>query len=404
MLGFEEARRIILGHVAALGPEVVPAVESVGRVLCAPLVAPWDLPLWNNSAMDGYAVRAEDCTGRVALKVTGYVPAGGHSSEPVGPGLAVKILTGAPMPPGADAVVPLEKAQEQEGMVLVKGPVRAGAHVRRRGEDIGAGDAVVAARTVIGPSEVSLFATFARLSIPVFRRARVAILSTGDELVEPGEPLGPGMIYNTNAYGLAAAVKQVGGEPVVLGIARDDRASLAALLRDGFRADALVTSAGISAGDRDLVREVLGELSARQVFYQVDIKPARPTAFAMWGDRPVFSLPGNPVSSLLAFEEFVRPALLKMMGHRKIFRPLVKAVLTEDLEKRPGRVYFVRVRLEERDGTLLAASAGRQETGILRTTAEADGIAVLPTEAGTIHAGATVDVQVVRGGFEMRES
>lgn len=404
MPSFEEARRTILDHVAVLGSEVVPATESVGRVLAADLIAAWDLPLWNNSAMDGYAVRAADCAGPVALRLSGYIPAGSHSSELIAPGAAAKILTGAPVPPGADAVVPLEDTEERDGSVLVKGPVHTGAHVRRKGEDIRAGETILAAGAVVGPSEVCLLATFARLSISVIRRARVAILSTGDELVEPGESLGPGKIFNTNAYALAAAVKQTGGEPVILGIARDDRASLARLLKEGLQADALVTSAGASMGDRDLVREVLKELSVRQVFYKVDVKPARPTAFAMHGDKPVFALPGNPVSSLLAFEELVRPALLKMMGHRKVLRPLARVVLKEGFDKKPGRVHFVRVRLERRDGALFASSAGRQDTGILRTMVEADGIAVLPADSGPVPAGATVDVQIIRSGFEMLES
>jgi molybdopterin molybdotransferase len=404
MPSFEEARALVLEHVNVLGSELASALDAVGRVLAVDIVAPWDMPSWDNSAMDGYAVRAADCARPVALEVKGYIPAGGHSSEVVAPGTAAKIMTGAPLPPGADAVVPIEETEERDGKVLLKDPVRRGAHVRRKGEDIRAGEAILRAGTVVAPAEVSLLASSSRTSVQVVRRARVAILSTGDELVEPGEPLSPGKLYNSNALAVAAAVKQIGGEPILLGIARDDRESLRSLLEEGLRADALVTSAGVSMGDRDLVREVLEELSVRQVFWKVDIKPGRPTAFAVHGTTPVFSLPGNPVSTLLTFEQFVRPALLKMMGHRKLLRPLVGAVLQEDLARKPGRVSFVRVRLERSEGELLAWNAGNQETGILKTMLQADGIAVIPADCGSIRAGTPVHVQVLRSGFEMCEA
>jgi molybdopterin molybdotransferase len=404
MPSFEEARATILDRVTALGSELVTVLDAVGRVLAADVIAPWDMPLWDNSAMDGYAVRAADATGRVALAIKGYIPAGGHSSEPVAPGTAAKILTGAPLPPGADAIVPIEDVEERDGKVLIEAAARAGAHIRRKGEDIRAGETILAAGTVVAPADVCLLASFSKLSVPVVRRARVAILSTGDELVEPGERLAPGKIYNSNALALAAAVKQVGGEPVLLGIARDDRASLRKLLTDGLAADALVTSAGVSMGDRDLVREVLEELGVRQVFWKVDIKPGRPTAFATHGTKPVFSLPGNPVSTLLTFEEFVRPALLKMMGHTTVLRPLVSAVLQDDLAHKPGRVEFVRVRLARREGTLLAWKAGSQETGILKTSLRAHGIAVIPADCGPMRAGAPVGVHVLRSEYEAGEA
>ena len=393
---FEEARETILSSVGRLGAENALLLDALGRVLAEDVKAPWAMPRWDNSAMDGYAVRAAECSSAGGLVVSGYLPAGSHSAEPLAPGTAVKILTGAPIPAGADAIVPVEQAEEQGGRLLVHGPVRLGAHVRREGEDIQAGETFLSAGTALGPAEISALASFCRLSVPVVRRARVAILSTGDELAEPGQPLAPGQIYDSNRFALAAAVKQAGGEPILLGIARDDRASLEALLREGLDADVLVTSAGVSMGDRDLVRNVLQSLSVRQVFWKVGIKPGGPTAFAMHGARPVFSLPGNPVSTLLMFEEFVRPALLKMMGHRRWLRPLVPAVLQEDVPKKTGRVALVRVRLEERGGQLVAWLSGNQETGILKTQLLADGIAVLPAEQGPLAAGAAVQVQVLR--------
>jgi len=355
--------------------------------------------------MDGFAVRSADCAGAVRLRVTGYLPAGGRPVGAVAPGEAIKIMTGAPLPPGADAIVPMEECAEDGEAVVLQAPTRAGAHVRRRGEDLREGEVALPAGTVVGPGEASLLASFSHLAVPVIRRARVAILSTGDELVEPGEPIGPGQVYNSNALAVAAAVLQIGGEPVNLGIARDDRAVLHQLLAEGLESDALVTSAGVSMGDRDLVRTVLEELSVRQLFWKVDIKPGRPTAFAMRGTTPVFSLPGNPVSTLVTFEQFVRPALLRMMGHRRVLRPLQRAILQAPLSKKPGRVTFVRVRLTRGDGgVLLAASAGAQDTGLLNTQLRADGIAVLAAEQGDLAAGDAVPVQVIRPGLDLEEA
>jgi len=405
MPSHQEARSIVLSHVAPLPAQEVPALAAVGRVLAEDVTVPWELPRWESSAMDGFAVRAAECGGPVTLRVVGFLAAGGRPAGPVGPGQALKIMTGAPMPPGADAVVPVEEAEEQGADVRLRGAVRPGAHVRRRGEDLRAGEAALRAGTVVGPAEVSLLATISRLTAPVVRRPRVAILSTGDELVEPGQPLGPGQIYDSNGLALAAAVLEAGAEPVMLGIARDDPAALRALLEQGLQADVLVTSAGVSMGDRDLVRAILGELEVRQLFWQVDVKPGRPIAFALRGATPVFSLPGNPVSTLLTFDQFVRPALRRMLGHRQPLRPLRRAILQEPLTTSAGRVRLVRVRLERRqDGALLAWSAGNQETGILKTLLCADGVAILPAQAGRLEVGAPVAVEVLRPGLEQGEA
>lgn len=403
MPSFEEARKLILEQVVQLGAEILPSVEAVGRVLAVDVSAPWDFPLWDNSAMDGYAVRAQEVTGAVALKLCGYLAAGEPGAEPLVPGTVARILTGAPLPPGADAVVPQEDTEERNGMVLFRQPIKMGANVRRQGEDMRTGEIILRAGTILGAPEVSALASCSRLSIPVIRQPRVAILSTGDELVEPGEPLSPGKIYNSNAMAVAAAVRLAGAEPTILEIARDEHDALRRLLSEGLQADVLVTSAGVSMGDRDLVRQILQELAVQQVFWKVDIKPGRPTAFGRRGATLVFSLPGNPVSTLLSFEEFVRPALLRMMGHRKVFRPLVRATLQDEIRARPGRVTFTRVRLERRREALLAWSAGKQETGILKTMLQADGIAVLPADGNPAAPGTTVDVQVIRSGFEMLE-
>jgi len=392
----EEAQRTILDSVRPLGAETVPVLEAVGRVLAEDLKAPWDFPAFDNSAMDGYAVRAAEAPGSARLRLSDYIPAGAPGARPLAPGTAARILTGAPLPEGADAVVPSEEAEERDGAVTVLQAARPGAHVRHRGEDLPAGTVAVRAGAVVGGPEVSWLATSGRLAVNVFARPRVAVLSTGDELVPPGEPLRPGKIYDSNGLALAAAVKQAGAEPVLLGVACDDRAALRSLLADGLRADALVTSAGVSAGDRDLVRHVLEELGVRQLFWKVDIKPGHPTAFALREGTPVFSLPGNPVAALLTFEELVRPALLRMMGHRHVFRDAVPAVLAERLARRPGRLALVRVRLERRGAELVARSAGRQDTGILRSLLDADGIALVPSGTGELAAGSLVEVHLLR--------
>jgi len=401
---FEAARKTILDQCRRLAEERVPVLAAVGRVLATDVSVPWAMPRWDNSAMDGFAVRSADCAAPTRLRVTGYLAAGARPGAAIGPGEAVKIMTGAPLPPGADAVVRLEDCQEEGGAVVLRIPVRARAHVRSEGEDLRAGEVALPAGTIVGPAEASLLASVACLAVPVVRRPRVAVLSTGDELVPPGAPLEPGQIHDSNSLAVAAAVLEAGAEPVPLGIARDDRAALREKLGRGLEADALVTTAGVSMGDRDLVRAILDELGVRQVFWQVDIKPGRPVAFATRGATLVFSLPGNPVSTLLTFEQFVRPALLRAAGHRRVLRPLRRAVLAHPIRNKPGRVAFVRVQLSRRpDGALVASSAGDQDTGILRTQLRADGIAVIPAESGDLAAGDSVDVQVIRPGLELEE-
>ncbi|WP_306533305.1 gephyrin-like molybdotransferase Glp [Geobacter sp.] len=401
---FEEARRIILDRVAPLGVERVSILDALGRVIADDVTAPWDMPLCDNSAMDGFAVRAADCVSLPAtLKVTGYIPAGGEVTGPVIRGCAIRIMTGAPVPPGCDAVVPIEETDDNGDSVTLKEPVKPRQHIRFRGEDVATGALIIPAGTLIRPPEISMLASFGKAIVPVYRKARVAILSTGDELIELGEPPVPGKIVNSNTLSLAAAVRECGAEPVILGIARDDRDSHREKMIEGLKADAFITSAGVSAGDRDLVRDVLAELGVEQVFWRVDIKPGGPTAFAMFGEKPVFSLPGNPVSTMITFEEFARPAILKMMGHRRVLKPFVKAFLKEDAKKKPGKVNFLRVRIEVENGRYTASTSGDQNTGILRTMIRANGLAVLPRDATFVAAGTEVDVHLVGSDVEMLE-
>lgn len=404
MLAFEEARAIILRSVAPLGTERVETSRALGRAVAEDIAAPWDLPSCDNSAMDGYAVRAADCAGPALLEICGYLPAGvAAAAAGVAPGCAVRIMTGAPIPPGCDAVVPFEDTEESGGRVRVRGPVAPRQHVRFRGEDVSAGAVVIPAGTRLRPPELGMLASFGKAIVPVFRAARVAVLSTGDELIELGEPPAAGRIVNSNSVSIAAAVRETGAEPVVLGIARDDRESHAEKMAEGLKADALVTTAGVSAGDRDLVRQVLDELGVTPLFWRVAVKPGGPIAFGMKALTPVFSLPGNPTSALITFEEFVRPALLRMMGHARPIKPLVRATLKHDVRKKPGKMNFLRVRIEVRDGEYLASSAGDQNSGILRTMVRADALAILPAKRTSFAAGEKVDIHLLGEPAEKAE-
>jgi molybdopterin molybdotransferase len=401
MTSFEEARRKILEKVAPAGVERVLLLEAAGRISAQDFTATCDMPRWDNSAMDGFAVRSADCLPGVTLSVTDYIPAGASSETAVLQGCAARIMTGAPIPAGADAVVPFEDTQQEDGTVSLPNPVRKGAHIRFKGEDLAKGDPVVARGTLLGAAQISMLASFAAALVPVYRKVRVAIVSTGDELVELGtEPRGS-QIVNSNTLALAAAIKLCGAEPSIIGIARDNRESHLALLTEGLRADALITSAGVSAGDRDLVRETLAELGVLEEFWKVAIKPGGPTAFGMKGNIPVFSLPGNPVSTLITFEQFVRPALLKMMGHTKVLRRTVAGFLESEVRKKPGRLVILRVRVTMQEGRYLVSTSGDQNSGILRTMLGCNALALLPADRTEFRAGEEVALQILDPTLEM---
>jgi molybdopterin molybdotransferase len=403
MVAFEEARTIIFGCLSPIGIELIHLLEAADRVLAEDLAAPWDMPLWDNSAMDGYAVRWQDCLSiPCRLRVTGFLSAGAKADEiRVEADCAVRIMTGAPIPSGCDSVVPIEETDNGQQEVTLQKTVTKGQHIRFRSEDVLSGAIFVRSGTIIRPPEVNMLAGFGISQVPVYRRPTVAILSTGDELVELGRTPGAGEIINSNTLSLAAAVREVGCIPRIIGIARDNRESHLEKLRDGLKADVLITSAGVSAGDFDLVRDILKELGAKQMFWKVGIKPGGPFAFSMYGPIPVFSLPGNPVSTLITFEEFVRPALLRMLGQQRVLRPLFKATIREKLNKKPGKVQIVRVRLEKEDGRWYATSAGNQQTAILKTMVDAQALAILPSESVSFNPGDEVDVHFYGNYIEL---
>nr|MDA3902845.1 molybdopterin molybdotransferase MoeA [Desulfuromusa sp.] len=341
-ISFYEARQQILDTVPSLAIEKVPLLNAAGRAIAEDIIAHQSLPPFDNSAMDGYAVRTADCLPGTTLPIAGYLPAGENSFNTVKPGTVVKIMTGAPVPQEADAVIPLEDCKEDQDKITILHTVKKGDHIRWAGEDIRPGDRVIPAGTLLRSAEISLLASFRLATVPVHRRVRVAILATGDELQEIDELYFDGGIVNSNSWALAAAVQEIAAVPVMLGIARDNLPNLREKIKEGLQADVLITSAGVSSGDRDLVREVLAEFGVKEVFWKLNIKPGHPTAFGMYNNTPVFSLPGNPVSTLLTFEEFVRPALLKMMGHRTVLKTLHRATLTEPIKKKAGRLQILR--------------------------------------------------------------
>lgn len=405
MLTYHEAQAIILHRVAPLGSEKVSLLEAAGRVLAVEVVAPWDLPAADNSAMDGYALLSAGCAAGTVLTLTDYIPAGTSSDRRVGPAEAARIMTGAPIPPGADAVVPLEEARQQGASIVLKARVSPGSHIRKKGEDVLAGERILSPGTILGPPQVSMLASCGLAQVAVHRPPRVAILSTGDELVELGTTPGRGEIIDSNAWALAAAVKLLGGEPWLVGTARDDRESHLRLIREGLHADCLITSAGVSAGDRDRVRETLREAGVEELFWKVRIRPGSPLAFGIKGSTPVFSLPGNPVAALITFEEFVAPALLKMRGERRVVKRTLPALLTADVRKKPGNLQFLRVQVTKGEGeSFLATSAGSQQTGLVKTMLGCNALALLAADRDFFPKGESVPVHLLDNALQREEA
>ncbi len=408
MLTVEDALQRILGYFSVLDSEERLLLEALGQTLAEDVVCPLDLPPLANSAMDGYAVRHADIAGATPetprqLGVIGQVAAGSMPDREVVPGSAVRIMTGAPIPDGADTVVPFEETDELDRKAAGRGLDRIavltdigfGASVRASGEDVRRGDVVLRAGTVLRPSEVGVLASVGRVRVRVVRRPVVAILATGDELAVPGESLAPGQIYDANSFGVAAAVARSGGVPRFLGIARDTMDDVRSKLQEGLTADMLVTSAGVSRGDYDMVKDVLAE-RGEIAFWSVRMRPAKPLAFGVLEGRvPHVGLPGNPVSALMAFEQFCRPAVLKMLGRTRLARPTVRAVLRDPIHNSDGRRVFARAVVTWEDGRYVAALTGPQGSNILTSMARANGLAICPEDLPGAPVGHEVDVQML---------
>ena len=397
MLTVEEALEQILSRATVLESERVDVGAALGRVLAEPIVSRREIPPWSNSSMDGYAIRAGDTLGGPArLRVVGRVAAGALPSGPVEAGEAFRIFTGAPLPAGADAVVPQEDVEVDGDHVRVPGSVAKGAFVRPRGEDVRPGDRVLSPGQPLGPAEVGLLATLGHSPVHIHRRPRVAILSTGNELADLGAEPGPGQIPNTNTYSLMAQAEEAGAVPVNLGIAPDELEAIEERLRWGREADVLISSAGVSVGELDLVREALTRSGAELHLWRVSMRPGKPITFGSLGRRLVFGLPGNPVSAMVTFELFVRPALLRMGGRTVVERPRLRARARSSIPNPGHRRGYLRVRLRRNGDGFEAELTGDQGSAILRSMTLADGLAVVPGDT-TIAAGDMVDVILLRG-------
>ena len=412
MLSVEEALQRILSVVNVLDPEEKDPLDALGQVLAEDAVSRYDIPPLDNSAMDGYAVQARSVRGAsedtpVVLRVVGSVAAGELPGDEVAPGTAVRIMTGAPTPRGADAIVPFEDTDEVsrrasgESMSEIGINVEAdeGANIRPAGQDVREGQIVLEKGAVLRPAEIGVLASLGDSKVKVIRRPVVAILATGDELLEPGDEHSPGRIYDSNSYSVAAGVQRYGGTPKMLGIARDNLESMNAKLREGLESDILITSAGVSKGDYDMVKDVLAR-QGKIDFWSVRMKPAKPLAFGVLASPdgrqvPHLGLPGNPVSALVAFEQFGRAAIHKMLGKTDFHKPSIKAVLDEPIYNTDGRRVYARAIVTKRNGAYHARLTGHQSSNILTSMARANGLAICPEDQPKKDAGEMVEVQML---------
>jgi molybdopterin molybdotransferase len=415
MIAVEEALAQILDTFNVLESEEKTVLSCLGQVLDEDISSTFDIPPLDNAAMDGYAVRSRDIEKAskekpVYLDVIGEVPAGQISSVSLRTATAIRIMTGAPVPAGSDAVVRFEDTDEMEqrgfskssGKIGIRQPAQAGLNIRGKGEDIPSGRLILKKGTVLRPAEIGILASLGRPRINVIRRPVVSVLPTGDELCDIHQPLAHGHIYDSNTYTIAANVTRCGGIPKVLKIARDTMESLNEGIESGLNADMLITSGGVSMGDYDVVKDVLAQMG-RINFWTVCMKPGKPLAFGVIDKTskgphrrvPHLGLPGNPVSSMTTFEMFARPAILKMMGKKALDRPTVMAVIDKDIKNDDARRVFVRVRLEKDAGGWQAHVTGPQGSGILTSMSAANGLAVVPEDRPMVKAGETVRVRLL---------
>jgi molybdopterin molybdotransferase len=398
-----EAARFILGHVKPLETVRRPLREALDTVLAEAVTSPLDLPPWDNSAMDGYAVRSADVTGPVELEVIETVPAGHFPRKPVGPGQATRIFTGAPLPKGADGVIRQEDTEPlPKNRVAIRNARDAGKNLRHRGEDIRKGAVALSAGTLLGPAQLGVLASLAQELPVVYRAPRVAFMGSGDEIVDldrKADILAGRKIASSNSYTLDGMIRRAGGEPLDLGIARDTKESLREHLeraREG-NADLLITTAGVSVGEHDLVRDVLQDLGGELKLWRIQMRPGAPLGFGSLHAKPWIGLPGNPVSTMVTFELFVRPAIRRLAGHALPFRRTVPVVVQEPITLGPKLRHYLRaiVQVDEPDGPLTARLTGPQGSGILTSMARANALLIVPADMPAVPVGATLQALVL---------
>jgi molybdopterin molybdotransferase len=401
VLTVEDARARVLESFQVLPVVDVPVADALGLVLARDAVAPHAMPRFDNSAMDGYAVRGAETASAsehspVELEIVGEVRAGDPGDVKVLPGTAARIMTGAPVPPGADAVVPVEETTERDGRVTVTGSTPVGRHVRPAGDDFDAGRLLVSAGTELGPGELALLASIGYSPVAVRNRPKVAVVVTGDELVPPEAEPGPGQIRDSNSIALKALVSEAGGEVVPFGVVPDDRGAVVDAFRTAAEiADLVVSSGGVAVGKYDYVKDVVQELGHIDL-WRVAMQPGKPVVLGAVGATPFLGLPGNPVSIHVSFEQFVRPAIRKMRGCASLLRPTISARLSETIEKHPGRLHFVRVRLAYESSGWVATPTGPQGSHIQSSLIDCHGVARFAADVSRLDAGAEVVVEVWR--------
>jgi len=404
MTPVDQAFSLIINTALPLKAEKIPLIETAGRILHESITAEINIPAFDNSAMDGYALRFRETTGAakknpVSFIIIGEMQAGGaEMPPPLGEGEALRIMTGAPMPEGADAVIPVEDTREEENRVLVYKELKINENVRFAGEDISTGDSVLNPGRCITSADVGLLASLNCEILEVFRRPTVAIIATGDEIVEPGEEVRFGQIRNSNAYTLYSEVQKYGGEPHYLGIARDSKEETKALFQKALSHDVVITTGGVSMGKYDFVKEVMADLGVEILIEKIRMKPGKPVVFGHREKTLFFGLPGNPVSTMIAFIQFVRPALLKLSGSTMIDKPELLATLQDPIKKKPGRRHFVRGFFTIEAGRLAVSTTGAQGSGILRSMSDANCLIVVPEDIEYIEAGQEVMIQLINHG------
>jgi molybdopterin molybdotransferase len=401
MLSVEEALERVLSAFQPLPPEQIPVLETLGRVVTEDVFADMDIPPLANSSMDGYAVRAADTAkasreNPMRLHIIYDLAAGYTTDASVTAGCAIRIMTGAPVPPGADAIVQFEDTEQKHEWVEIFKGVETGTNVRLAGEDVKKGEVILPRGTEIRPQEVGMLAALGRKEAWAHRRPRVAILATGDELIEIDGPWSPGKIRNSNSYSIAAQVIRYGGIPLLLGIARDDEGDLTAKIREGLEkgGDLFLTSGGVSMGDFDVVKRVLaaeGDMN----FWRVRMKPGKPLAFGQIRGVPLLGLPGNPVSAMVTLELFARPAILRMQGKTRLEKTIIEAKLIDAIPRKDKRRHYLRVIVERQDRQYRANLTGDQGSGILLSMVRSQGLAIIPEDVDHLPAGARVAVMML---------
>lgn len=406
MLTVHQALERCLTAVTPMPWERVSLDEAYGRVLARDVSSPLHIPPWDNSAMDGFAVVSGDTASPpVSLTVLETIGAGQMPTRTVVPGTCSRIMTGAPMPQGADAVVMVEQTDGgPDEVVEIRAAATVHQNIRDRGNDVALGETILPAGTTLGPAEVGMLSALGLPSAQVAQRPVVAVLSTGDEIVEAGWPLGAGQIHSSNTHCLMGLVREAGGVPLHCGIAPDEPGGLRAALSRCLRADLVLTTGGVSMGDFDYVRDAFQDEGATLDFWKVEIKPGKPLAFGSIGGRPVFGLPGNPVSCMVNFLQFVRPVVRQMLGDPRPYLPVLTATLTAPIHKRPGRALLARVALRRDGDSLLATPTATQSSGALSSMVLGDALTLMPVDGGTLGAGDPVRVQVLRWGWAHGET